>query len=409
MNLKKFKEYLSHKTWLWKRVFWHFYLAKHSGKMQRLREQKEHQDNSVITALCRDENDLNEFWRIAKDVEQREETLIGTIEDLRYCHPLSWQYDFVDEVSKKLNINLLKSLKLSSLADAYCLAVINGIDTNRLIADLDGKYRGIFASASRKVNLLRRNFSLILETKAPRLNENNVGLNFREITESYVSQCGISGIIDALKQARTPETKLTSDEVECLCLAYYSPYSDNNRHSITPNVPGCTVAQCVIDQLEGETSFIEYLHTMAAQISLKNDDDDDSDEAEELLKKMLAVTHHPIYVDPTEHCLIDVQRTTSPFYAHVYIEKFPQDDLNNSLPDFIRYHKGWLYTVEFVDDIKMLEVTREMNMHLNFCKHEIIRLEKSCNDNPGLALDKVFRKKYDYLNKMLQTFYCINS
>lgn len=405
MNVQRLKDYLSHKTWLWQRIFGHFYLAKYGLKMSQLRGLKGDLDASALIIFCRNEDDLNEFWSVAEDIDQREETLIGAIEDLRYCRPLSWQYDFVATVSDRLKTNLLQSLQLDSVADAYCMALLNGIDTARLIADLDGKYSTIFASAGRKTNLLRRNFSLILETKMPSYrHDNNAGLNFREIVERYISRCGVTDLVKMLKTARTAETKMTHDENECLSLAYYSPYFGDEIDVIAPNVPGCTIAQCVAYQLEKETNFLESLRAVIAQCG--SDDDDDDDEKDRL-KEMLSLTHHAIFVDPTERCLIDVQRTTKPLYAHVYIEKFPQDDLNNSLPDFIRYEKGWLFTVEFVEDIKQLEVAQKMSKLINRCKQEIIRLERTCLKNPGLALNGMFQQRYAQLNQMLRSFYCI--
>ena len=142
---------------------------------------------------------------------------------------------------------------------------------------------------------------------------------------------------------------------------------------------------------------------IAAQFGADDEDDDENDH----IKEMLSLTHHAIFVDPTERCLIDVQRT-EPLYAHVYVERFPQDDLNNSLPDFIRYDKGWLFTVEFVEDIKQVEVAEKMNKLINRCKQEIIKLERACLETPGLALNGMFQQRYSQLNAMLRSFYCIS-
>lgn len=401
MNTKELKEFFSHKTWLWKRIFGNFYLAHYDPSLQQLRNSRE-EDMMKFFIFYRNENDVEKFWNVVKEVDRQEEELTSAIEDLRFCRPISWQYDFVKTVSERLKINLLEKLEFYSVVDAYCLAKVNGIDTAQLIADLDDKYSMIFASAAHKTDLLRRNFSLLLETMAPRrFNGNCAGLNFREIAERYVSCFGVKGLVETLKKARTPETKLTQDEAEVMTLAYYSLYSCNKVKDISPQVPGTNIAECVAARLAEEKEYLEKLRALAGRY--KNDDEDDENDE---IREILSLKHSPIYLDPTEFCLIDVQRTT-PLYAHVYIEKFPQNDLNNSLPDFIQYKKGCLFTVEFVEDLKKLEVAEDLNKKLNAIKQEMIRLDKACLDDPSLSLNFMFRRKYASLKDWLSTCFYI--
>ena len=72
-------------------------------------------------------------------------------------------------------------------------------------------------------------------------------------------------------------------------------------------------------------------------------------------------------------------------YANVYIEKFSMEKLNCTLPDFIRYHKGCFYTVEFVDNVKEVDIAQKLNRNLSAYENEISRL-KSELDNPQLSL-----------------------
>ncbi len=98
------------------------------------------------------------------------------------------------------------------------------------------------------------------------------------------------------------------------------------------------------------------------------DEEDNIDDAR-------ASTHNAVYVDPQERCLIDT-RFGDVLYANVYIERIPDDYLNNSLPDFIRCHKDCLYTVEFVDDIKKLKVAQKMLKRLNHVNYKMLVLER---------------------------------
>ena len=397
MNIKKIKEYLSHKTWLWQRIFGNFYLAHFGLSKSELRKMKDDFDFSSLVILCRNEDDVELFWDIAQALDLCEDEMVNIIEDIRYCRPLSWQFDFVQTINQKFGLEWEK-LELGTIADAYCIAQIHHMNMALLCADLDKKYQKIFADAAHKTDLLRRNFSLILETQTPSYQSNNAGLSFREMTEKYISDYGIKKMVELLKKARTSETKLSADESECMSLAYYSPFEWKNLQPISSKVLGRLLSSCVAYHLSAETAYFENLK---AHIDAENDDEDDDE-----CQNIFAHKHHPIYIDSTERCLIDVQHTT-PLYANVYIERFPQDDLNNSLPDFIQYKKGWLYTVEFVDDLKTLDIAENFNRKLNAVKQELIRLEKAAIDEPSLLINGMFQQKYTYLCSLMKTFYCI--
>ena len=405
-NIERLKDYLSHKTWLWWRIFGNFYRVRCALEIPQWQFCKANFNAKDLLLLCRTKDDLKQVLKIAKEVD-REEKIFGKIlADLRFCRPISWQYDFVKIISDSVGIDLLQTLEIDSLTDAYCMAELHDLDVKKLTADLDNKYSIIFNGAIHKTNLLRRNFSLLLEVTAPKnFESSNAGLCFREIAERYVSRVGVKGLINALKKAQTPETKLSADENEVLALAYYSPYHSDEHDGIAPQVPGWAISTCVANRLASESAYLESLRTISGHLSAGNDEEDDDKNDE--IKAILAQTHSPVYFDPTERCLIDVQRT-SPLYAHVYIEKFPQDNFNNSLPDFIQYKKGCLYTVEFVENLKTLEIAEQLNEKLNAIKREINRLEKTCFENPSLVLNSDFRNRYAYFSRLFNGCFCIS-
>ncbi len=404
MDIKELREYLNRKTWLGRRIFGNYYLAHYGLKRQEAQNLIDNRNATAFVIYYRNEDDIKHFWQVAKEVDSMEEELVNAIEDLRFCRPISWQYDFVENVSSLVGVNLLQTLETGAVADAYCMAKINKLNLTDLIADLDTKYGMIFASTEQKINLLRRNFSLQLETMAPNsYYGNSKGLNFRELVDRYVPMFGVKGLVEALKKAHTPETKLTSDENTVMAMAYYSLYFPEDADGIAPHVPGRLTAACVADRLDKEQIYLEKLRNQAGRFG--NDDEDDANDE---IKKILAQTHSPVYLDPTERCLIDVQYGTSPLYAHVYIEKFPEDDLNNSLPDFIQYKKGCLFTVEFVEDIKALEVAEELNKKLNAIKHELVRLEKACVKNQDLLNNPLFQSQYRTMKRLLGTCFYIS-
>lgn len=403
MDIKKLREYLDHKTWLGQRIFGNYYRERFGLRKQQLPGWDENVDAFVI--FYRNEEDIKNFWLVAEEVDSQEEELTEAIEDLRFCRPISWQYCFVEKVSSLVGENLLHTFGTGAVADAYCMAKIKKLDIARLTAELDDEYGIIFANARQKTNLLRRNFSLLLETMDSRYDYiDSANLSFRELVDRYVPKFGVKGLIDALKKAKTSETKLSSDEDKVLALAYCTPYFQEDIDGIAPHVPGRLLSACVADRLAKEQAFLDNLRCRAERFSNSDDDDDASDEIEEIL----AQKHSPIYLDTTERCLIDVQRGTKPLHAHVYIEKFPHDDLNNSLPDFIRYKKGCLFTVEFVEDIKALEVAAKLNKKLNAIKYRLIRLEKACFKNQQLANDASFLRQYVAMKKLFGSCFYIS-
>ena len=400
MDIKELREYLDHKTWLGQRIFGNYYSARYGLKMQ----QSDDINATAFVIFYRNEDDIKRFWLVAQEVDSQEEELINAIEDLRFCRPISWQYDFVEKVSSLVKTDLLQSLGTGAIADAYCMAKIHKLDLARIIADLDDKYGIIFANVKQKTKLLKRNFSLLLETMNPHgYYENCADLNFRELVDRYAPRYGVKSLVAALKKANTAETELTSNENEVLALAYCSPYFWGDTDGIAPHVPGRLLSACIADRLAKEQAYLENLRHQAGRFG-NDDEDDENDE----IKDILAQTHCPVYLDPSERCLIDVQRNTTPLYAHVYVEKFPQDDLNNSLPDFIRYKKGCLFTVEFVEDIKALEVAEELNKKLNAIKHELLRLEKACVKNQELLNNPFFQSQYRGIKRLFNTCFYIS-
>ena len=94
-----------------------------------------------------------------------------------------------------------------------------------LTRELDDTYHKLYAKIAHKQMLLKRNFSLILETTVHQRDSENAGkLNFRELVDTYLPACGLKGIDEALRQAETAETKLSAEERAVWGFSYYSPY-----------------------------------------------------------------------------------------------------------------------------------------------------------------------------------------
>lgn len=396
MNKTKILEFFSHKTWLWQRVFRNFYVGRH--QLFDVLEKTDLQ-LSTIVRLCRNVDDLDDLWELAQKIDFYEEEIIGTIEDLRYCRPIPWQYDFLDIVSKSTEMPFEPSLNLESIIDAYCAAVIEkDFKLGNLIKKLDADYRRLYASAANKEKLVKRNLSLVLDaTCAHRFGENTAIMNSRELVDRYLPVCGIKGLAETLKTARTSELKLSPEERACLGFSYYSPFFCDEIE-MRKQIPGSTIFSCVEEQLKNEQDHNRALHEALSKIK----DEDEEDEIRDLLDQH----HHFLFVDPMDRCLLDI-RIGDVLYANVYVQKFPKDDLNNSLPDFIRLHKGFLYTVEFVEDISQLEIAQDFLQHTNAIKRALLQMEKAFVSNPLLSWQPQLQHQYQKLEGELAKCYHI--
>ncbi len=397
MTAKRLSEFVSHKTWLWQRVFRNFYAGIHQlfdvmGKTDL--------QISTIIRLCRNVDDLDELWDLAEMLDAYEDEILGTIQDIRFCKPIPWQYDFLEIVSAATPMPIEKTLDLETIADSYCAALMqNDFDVFKLFARLDKTYGKLYASAARKEILLRRNLSLVLENSfSRRFGDDVSAFNSRELVDYYLPRCGIKGLTQALKAARTEEIKLTPEERACLGYSYYSPFFCD-AIELRKQVPGSTVFACVEDQLKNEQEYRQNLQEHLRQTKDENEEDAIDDELER--------RHHFLFIDPLDRCLIDV-RLGDVVYANVYVQRFTGDDLNNSLPDFIRLHKGLLYTVEFVDDFSVVESAQEFLNYFNAVKAAIMQIEKLCTANPLMGLHPIIRMQHQKLEKELSQCYYLS-
>ena len=390
-------EFLSHKTWLWKRIFCNLYLYKHQLYDMELKTELEPE---MLVRCCRNVDDLSEIWNLAEYIDSNEEELTEVIANFCYCRPIPWQYEFVRQIVQKSKRKILQTLDMQAITDAFCTAWSSrNIDLTQLLTELDRNYTVLYQELNRKQQLHKRNFSLIMETQyETHYVSNAANLNYREIVDLYLPSCGIRGIVEAMKQAQTADIKLSKEERSCQAFAYYSPYFCNEVNLCQNKLPQSSIFSCAEEYLHIETE-----HWNALQQALwQAEDEDEEDEIRELME----TKHNAVFVDPQERCLIDVWFGKY-VYANVYVQKFPLDDMNNSMSDFIRYHNGCLYTVEFVDDIRTIEVAADFLARLNSIKYAMLKMEKACHKNPGLALKPAIKHQFEQLEEELSRCYYV--
>ena len=394
MDTKKILDHFSHKTWLWQRVFRDFYVALHN--LYDLTAEKD-LPLTTIVRLCRNEDDINELWSLVELIDSMEDDILGEIKDLSFCRPVPWQYDFMQEVIDTLKLPYTTNLCIETMTDVYCAALLNKtFEISKCKNRLDNTYRTLYDAVSRKENLLRRNLELQLEsTYPPRWGQSSSGLNCRELVDFYLPRCGIKGMQHALKEARTTDIKLTPEERACLGYSYYSPFVCDEGDLLK-------VFACVEDHLQREMAYRRELED-----AVRKAEDEEDDETEENIRERLNREHYCLFIDPMDRCLMDI-RTGEITYANVYVEKFPDDNLNNSLTDFIRLNKGCLYTVEFVENISELEVAQDFLNYLNHVKSTLIQMEKMMRAESAMDWNPMLRNRYQKMQEEFSRCYYIS-
>lgn len=400
MDTKKLLKHFRQKTWLWQRVFRDFYVALHN--LYDLAAEKD-LPLTTLVRLCRNEDDLNELWDLVELIDSMENNILDEIKDLSFCRPVPWQCDFLQEVADTLQLPLATNLCIDAMTDAYCAALLNDkFNISECKTRLDNTYRSLYDTVSRKEKTLCRNLELELEATYPsRFGESSLGLNCRELVDFYLPRCGLNGMSKALKEARTTDIKLTPEERACLGYSYYSPFVCDESEMLKP-IPGSTIFSCVEDHLQREMEYRRELED-----AVRKAEDAEDDETEDNIRERLNREHYCLFIDPMDRCLMDI-RTGEITYANVYVQKFPNDDLNNSLTDFIRFNKGCLYTVEFVEDISQLEVAQDFLNYLNRIKLVLMQMEKMMISKSELGLHPMIRNRYQKLREEFSSCYYIS-
>lgn len=353
-------------------------------------------DFDILDAVrfCNDEQDFELVYEIIEYLDFHREELGEMIAKLK-ARPIPWQYDFVEKVSEASGCKIIQTLECGTLYETYGYALLTeDLDIEQLVDELDSKYRALFQSAAKKMRTLKRNFVLAMECMlgADKEAEN---LSFRELLEHYVPLCGIDDVINVYKHAVTDEIKLSADERNCLAYAYYSPYFYDDIRLAQGKVPEGSVFSCVEAMMMEDKNYFQKNRSLFEDADDDDDDDEDfeerdfnDDDEEDMLEESevdddddIALSHIGIYMDPEQRCIVDSVIGDNA-YAKVYIERLPNEEFTVLLPDFIRYHRGCLYSVEFVENLHELPITTKLNREIMSCYKKIKQLnEEMCADN----------------------------
>lgn len=415
------RKYLDEQDLSWQILFGLFFLN-HIG----LSKKKFEFDIGDAIKFASDEQDFETIDSIIEYLNFHEDEIVQTIQKLCF-KPVSWQYDFVDRISEIADFDIPQTLDKDALVTAYGYALlVPEINIHDLCNELDLKYVQLFKSASAKMKKLKRNFVLALECMLW-TEENADKLNFRELLNLYVPHAGIDEVIRVYKHAISPEVKLTAEERSCLAFAYYSPFFYDEVNVASGSMPEGSIFFCTEARLQEDKDFYAQYLSFDDNENYDEDEDEDGYEYEdenenedndenipifadeEPYNDSAPFNHLAVYVDPLQRCVIDSMLCDNAF-ANVYIEKLPQEKLNCTLPDFIRYHKGCLYTIEFVDNIKNVDVAQKLSRNVCSYEKEIKRLNDKLQYDNDMPLHERFEieHKLSIVKNQLSNCYFIS-
>ena len=364
MNKDSLKKYLLQKDELWQYIFLTMLLQQHGLLLTDLKEVT--YDVTICFKFGENTDDLDNLWKLAEWVDGNYETIQNSIDKLRYCTPIPWQYDFVKTISRICQINIVQTLSSDALITAYCWSL--GLQDEAVIAlmeAIDLRYKSIFKSLNEKESKLKRNLLLTLECLyGDKLPADIYSYTFRDIMEEYINVSDYNGFLQALKNSTTAETKLTTDERTCLAFAYNSPYFDNRVN----------IERGFLPQSSLFANVHEYMHA-ACNMWQANKQRSAEDEDFEPLTETFT------YVDPAEMCIINVHADKQ-FYANVYIKRLNVDCLWDKCQDFLVYHQKFLYTVEFVNDFSEIPAIAKFVKLIANSHNDLAKVVQQLNNLP---------------------------
>ncbi len=394
MNKDVLKQNLLSKSLLWQDIFLTMFLRNHGLLESDLNEKS--YDVTICFKFCRNEDDYEDMWTLLKFVDDTFDCLKIGIDTFCIFKSVAWQYDFVSCISRICNINIVQSLSAQSVIIAYCWMLMLPTDLiKKLLDNLDARHANIISSMANKESKLKRNLLLTLECGyGQRLYGSIDSFTFREIIDEYVSVAGVENVVNMLKSAKTAETQLSDDEIDCQSFAYYSPFFEDEINLSRNLPPQGNLFQQVYEYMFGTSRLWQSERQKAV-------DDEDYE----------VLTEVAVYVDPTEMCLIDVHMDEN-FYANVYIKRKSQDDMFNLYSDFIVYNGGFLYTVEFVEDFDITPYTKEFVNQLAQSKQELQKVQEKLDKlspEPSKERSRYLQKQEDLCKYIYSCYYVFPS
>ena len=224
-----------------------------------------------------------------------------------------------------------------------------------------------------------------------KLNNAADSYTFSELLAAFLPATGYNGMLRALKLAATDETKLTEDEYVCLALSYCTPYFDDEVN----------LKRNILPQSSLYARVHEFMHDMRNLQAAQNQQ---AIEDEEYEKQEEA----SVYVDPSENCIIHAH-LGDVLYANVYVKREAAKDISDYPLDFLVLRKGFLYTVEFVEDFSKVPEVRKFVKEVEASRRNLSVLEQKLQTLPLAQTQE--RKKYlgkrAALKEFLDSCYCV--
>lgn len=399
MNRKELKDYLLSKDCQWQAIFCRIYLHSHGIAPDEL-ESEFNIGNAV--KFCQNEDAVIELWELVDFVESYYLEISEDVSEIRYSKPILWQKNFVDLICSTTGSAKIHSFELDAIIYAYATALSNpDIDLKTIIRTLDAKYQAIHDLLQKKFTLLKRNFLLQLEFEYGQQSRAAIkDLSFSAILQMYASKATTEGLINAYRTACTRELKLSAEEVANLAFAYYSPYITDEIDTRQNKTPDGCLFSFVHDCMKNGQEYAQKSTRLAHF---------DSEENEDEAEMYQPLEHDAAFADPQNECVIDVclQHT---LYANVYIQKFPKFCLKNTLPDFLILRKNFLYSVEFVDNLKDIPVADELISTVGKIREKLDVIEHRLQELPDTNSQKylIYQRKRKDLLCELSMYYCID-
>lgn len=262
-----------------------------------------------------------------------------------------------------------------------------------LFDEIDKKYFRYIISVNSKFAELKRNLILTLECQAGIQIPIEANLaSFATILSVYAKDVKIEKFVDSLKFAETNKLKLLFDEQEFLNFSYYSPViCDDANLEMGIQLDG-SLFSCIYNYLKVLQKYWNLVYGV-------NIDDEE-------FPKM---DTYNVFIDSTMKCFVRTHLNDR-FYSNVYIECVPGNKFHYLQKDFIQYQGGFLYTVEFVEDINRIKDVCDLKAKIAENKQKLENFEKLYKNYKFQNDDekKSYEERRNQMVSEIISSFCIN-
>ncbi len=389
MNKEQLKQFVASHDLYWQAIFINYHLAYYP----KLRDCNE--DATVSCMKCIDNattpKELDEIEKSIKMVNDNYKKITTLIYHLLNLRPVYWQIDLLKTVKNAFALDFPLSLDENVVLAVICIAIRKfGDNIYPIIEFIDQRYNQKMEYLNEKTDLTKQILLQSLENDYGKMSNRPLKeLTFREIINMYVHKVGYQNVLDkVIFSQNQSDTILNPDDWLLINNTYYTlGFNDTKNLEENTSLLG-SITTTVNNQLDGlAETYKKY------------------EEAHQ--KKLSFPDQSTFYIDPRKKCILNVHVSEN-MYGHIYILQDKHFSIKHSYTDYVVNHKGFLYTIEFVNSFKEFQQLNGFTLFIEGLNKELERVTAQIMTSSISAHNYQSLVEYkETLKKKIKAYYCI--